>query len=305
MKTPLWQIFITRKWEGELAHNCSWAFQNALVAILSKFFSVPLSSIENNDTFVKLDSTGSSAKHSNSVMEELKGDESCESRGLNVPSASSEKEDEERDAYLSAMVEDNLMYLFMKNTSHTTDRDDVVNDDADADTDANTDDTIEIKHTDDNSITRKDSRVLDVFFYLQPISSRLENIFLVPSLTRDDVKQDESLRGAYQAIEHSFQETGDMRLVSDMASELEKLVQHGGAKRSIIMDVSIDCLEKFHVKDRIEGRVIQGDENEEKQVTHLVRFEMQTTKGDNPRERELGSWYIIDIDDMLEGNVWH
>ena len=71
------------------------------------------------------------------------------------------------------------------------------------------------------------------------------------------------------------------------------------------MDVSIDCLEKFHVKDRIEGRVIQGDENEEKQVTHLVRFEMQTTKGDNPRERELGSWYIIDIDDMLEGNVWH
>jgi hypothetical protein len=95
MKTPLWQIFITRKWEGELAHNCSWAFQNALVAILSKFFSVPLSSIENNDTFVKLDSTGSSAKHSNSVMEELKGDESCESRGLNVPSASSEKEDED------------------------------------------------------------------------------------------------------------------------------------------------------------------------------------------------------------------
>jgi hypothetical protein len=30
---------------------------------------------------------------------------------------------------------------------------------------------------------------------------------------------------------------------------------------------------------------------------------MQAAKGDNPRERELGLWYIIDIDDILVGNV--
>lgn len=38
-------------------------------------------------------------------------------------------------------------------------------------------------------------------------------------------------------------------------------------------------------------------------MTHLVRFEMQAAKGENPRERELGLWYIIDIDDILVGNV--
>ena len=139
---------------------------------------------------------------------------------------------------------------------------------------------------------------------VKPIDSRLESMFLIPSLTRDDVKENESLRGAYREIESTFQETGDLKMVSDMANELIKKVKHGGKKRSIIIDVSIDCLERFYVKAG--QQLIQGDDDsKEKEVTHLVRFEMQTTKGETVQDRELGSWYIIDIDDQLEGNVWH
>ena len=37
-------------------------------------------------------------------------------------------------------------------------------------------------------------------------------------------------------------------------------------------------------------------------TTHLVQFEMVTSKGRG--ERNVGSWYVIDIDDMLEGKNW-
>ena len=251
--------------------------------VLSKVFSVKLDLVENNEDeeFVKLDTA--------SLKIDRIRDKDGEISETDASSSEQQEEDEERDALLAAMLEQNLLNLFTQNIH--------------------------------NKIipTKGGDNEVDVFFYLQPISSRLEHIFLVPSLTRDDVHQNESLRGAYQAIEHSFHDTGDMQLVSDMAEDLTRRVQHGGSKRSLIMDVSIDCLERFWVKqheskeDNDEnndnsGVIIQGEEceeGEEKHVTHLVRFEMVTKKGRNRGERELGSWYIIDVDDMLNGNVWH
>ena len=35
---------------------------------------------------------------------------------------------------------------------------------------------------------------------MKPIESRLQSAILVPSLTKEDVQEDESLRGAYTAI---------------------------------------------------------------------------------------------------------
>jgi len=81
----------------------------------------------------------------------------------------------------------------------------------------------------------------------------------------------------------------------------------------------IDCEEVFQVVDAGTGKVVQGmtgniskagNIQESKQlegenVTHLVRFEMPTFRGAEPSERELGSWKIIDWDDLLHGNVWH
>lgn len=155
-----------------------------------------------------------------------------------------------------------------------------------------------------------------IYFQLRPIASRLENAFLVPSLTRDDVKSIPELRGSYSKIEDEWKNSQSTSILRDMAEELHKKTDHGGSKRSLIVDVSVDCLEAFQIRNRETGDIVQGhgigEENpelgssiREEAVTHLVRFEVETMKGEKPGERILGSWQIIDIDDMLNGNVWH
>lgn len=79
--------------------------------------------------------------------------------------------------------------------------------------------------------------------------------------------------------------------------------------RTLIAEVSVDCLETLQVFDAETGELIQGNVDEdgtakEKEVQHLVRMEMATSRGPEGG-RLLGSWQVIDIDDMLEGNVWH
>lgn len=280
MKVPLWQLFLTGSWEKELTYNCSWAFRKALAGLLSRTFQIPLFDIENNDRFLKFDydvdessTTGEKEQEEDDTQDERTqhvNDSNCDDSQLD--------NDDDYDDYIQAMVEENLLKLYTRqNFSHAN----------------------ESIHNDQRHVFTK------AHLYLEPISSRLENVFLVPSLTRDDVKRDGSLRGAYTAIEKAFHETGDVNVITEMANTLMQKVSHGGSKRSIIMDVSIHCLETFYVKAGEE--LIQGnDKREKEEVTHLVRFEMQTTKGEHDaRVRELGSWYVIDIDDQLHGNVWH
>jgi hypothetical protein len=288
MKVPLWQLFLTGSWEQDLAQNCSWAFRNALAGLLSRTFQVPIFSIENNDKFVKFDynldkhsTSGGSGDHEHLIEQEKTehADQQENVSHCNDLQSNEHDDDDDNGEYVQAMVEENLLKLYTRQP---------------------------ISHTDvaiHNSNHRRG--VTKAHFYLEPVSSRLENIFLIPSLTRDDVKRNETLRGAYTAIEKAFHEKGDIKVITDMANSLMRRVSHGGSKRSIIMDVSINCLETFYIKAGEE--LIQGnDKRVLEEVTHLVRFEMQTNKGENDaRERELGSWYIIDIDDQLNGNVWH
>jgi len=272
MKMPLWQLFVTKSWERELAHNCIFAFKNAVAGLISKAFQVPLLQIENTDEFVKYDST-----KLNQTKEAETGGKNDDAVAETVDNDDTEViivEKEDDDQYIRSMVEENLLKLYIS--------DETGND---------------VDQENKNSIT-------EVFLSIKPISSKLESIFLIPSLTRDDVKGNERLRGAYREIEGTFQETGNMNLVTEMANDLIERVPHGGTKRSLIMDISIDCIERFYVKAG--EQLIQGDDDsEEKKVTHLVRFEMQTTKGETVRDRQLGSWYVIDIDDQCMGNVWH
>jgi len=282
MKTPMWQLFVTKSWERELAQNCAFAFKNAVAGLLSKAFQVPLLQIENSDEFVRYDSTVSVSNKDTKTMQVEEGgenDETVDETGVSEDDVVAAEEKESEEQYISAMIEETLLKLYTSGSRN----------------DEKT--SLEHDHEKENTVT-------EVFLSVKPIDSRLESIFLIPSLTRDDVKENESLRGAYREIESTFQESGDFQMVSDMANDLIKKVKHGGKKRSIIVDISINCLERFYVKSG--QQLIQGDDDsKEKEVTHLVRFEMQTTKGETVQDRELGSWYIIDIDDQLEGNVWH
>ena len=178
-------------------------------------------------------------------------------------------------------------------------------------------------HESNNNNDKNNNKQYQVTFCLKPISSKLENIFMIPSLTRQDVEHNPSLKGAYLAIDKAWKEKASVEEIGDMSKELTRKTSHFGTKRSIIMDVAIDCAEIFQIKDLSSGKIIQGqgkkkknDDNKEEQefndldlepemTTHLVRFEMVTSKGQRAGERKLGSWIVIDIDDMLNGNTWH
>ena len=91
----------------------------------------------------------------------------------------------------------------------------------------------------------------------------------------------------------------------DLADEIG---EDNAYTRTVIADASIRCLEFFQVKDASSGVVVQGmeDGSELKEVVHNERFEVVPEKTDNDEPgRKVGSWKIIDIDDMLDGNVFH
>jgi hypothetical protein len=109
-------------------------------------------------------------------------------------------------------------------------------------------------------------------------------------------------------LHNAYDENGFDENYFDLVSEFAKEVGH--SKRTVIAEASVKCNEFFQVKDRNTGKVVQGmeDDSAEEEVVHLVRFEVVTDeKNENGEEgeREIGSWKIIDVDDLLEGNVFH
>ena len=141
---------------------------------------------------------------------------------------------------------------------------------------------------------------------------QLQNIFAVPMLTREIVTKKPHLKGAYQRLEKVYKETKSYAEVKQKTYELAEEVGLQSAQRTVIADVTMRCLEYFQVKDVRTGEIVQGmgDDEDEEEVVHLVRFEVVTDrKKDNnnnyTRERDIGSWKIIDVDDLLDGNVFH
>lgn len=145
---------------------------------------------------------------------------------------------------------------------------------------------------------------IELVFRMKPIDFRFENAFVVPMLSRDLVKKEPSLKGAYSAIlRQEILTPDDFSNARQMAEKLAKDTKFNGL-RTIIADVSINCLETFQVRDTSSGELVAGSE-EAVEVTHLVRFEVTRFRKEKDPEKQLGSWTIIDWDDLLEGNIWH
>lgn len=147
---------------------------------------------------------------------------------------------------------------------------------------------------------------LQVKFSLQPMEANLQHIFAVPvaGLTRESVEDNPYLRGAIYRLHTAYDENGFDEHYFDLLSDFAK---HGPERRTIIAEASIRCMEIFQVKDASTGCVVQGMEDgaEEEEVFHIVRFEVVTDESHDGDEREIGNWKIIDVDDLLEGNVFH
>ena len=137
-----------------------------------------------------------------------------------------------------------------------------------------------------------------------PVDARIEHAFVVPVLTRASVKEKPSIKGSYRNMEAEFQKNKDISQARQLANEIIDATGNIGV-RTVIFDVSIDCIESFQIKDAKTGELIQGtDTNESKRVTHLVRFEMVTTPGDEG-QRAQGSWQLVDWDDLSKNYQWY
>ena len=147
---------------------------------------------------------------------------------------------------------------------------------------------------------------LQLKFSMQPIEANLQHIFAVPvpGLTREIVENNPYLRGAIYRLHTAYDENGFDEHYFDLLIDFAK---HGPEKRTVIAEASIKCLEFFQVKDASSGELIQGmeDGSEEEEVVHIVRFEVVTDKKEGEEEREIANWMITDIDDLLEGNLFH
>ncbi len=141
---------------------------------------------------------------------------------------------------------------------------------------------------------------------IRPFQAELQHIFAVPvpGLTREVVEQKQYLKAAIYRLHNAYDENGFDENYFDMVTEFAKEIGH--TKRTVIAEASLKCKEFFQVKDKNTGQVVQGmeDDCEEEEVIHLVRFEVVTDETERG-EREIGSWKLIDVDDLLEGNVFH
>lgn len=132
-------------------------------------------------------------------------------------------------------------------------------------------------------------------------------------LSREIVKNKPHLRGAYQRIEKAFAEKASFAEVKRMTYDLaNEIGEENAYTRTVVADATITCSEFYQVKDARDGGIVlrgMEDGREEEEVVHNVRFEVVTERNDDEAEdgnrRKVRSWKIIDIDDMLDGNVFH
>ena len=146
----------------------------------------------------------------------------------------------------------------------------------------------------------------EIKFTLRPIQAELQHFFAVPvpGLTREIVEEKQYLKGLIYRLHITYDENGFDENYFDLITEFVKEV--GRTRRTVVAETSVRCKEFFQVKDKNTGKVIQGMEDgcEEDEVVHIVRFEVVTNETEEG-DREIGEWKIIDVDDLLEGNVFH
>eukprot|EP00551_Chaetoceros_affinis_P009691 CAMPEP_0203677226 /NCGR_PEP_ID=MMETSP0090-20130426/27495_1 /ASSEMBLY_ACC=CAM_ASM_001088 /TAXON_ID=426623 /ORGANISM="Chaetoceros affinis, Strain CCMP159" /LENGTH=455 /DNA_ID=CAMNT_0050544057 /DNA_START=96 /DNA_END=1460 /DNA_ORIENTATION=+ len=153
-----------------------------------------------------------------------------------------------------------------------------------------------------------------------PKSATIMSLITVPFLTREEVREKPALKHSFRNIWKGLRqgevEKGSklsyIEIMNHIAHELDQLAnkqmrRQGEAKMqvTIIAQVAIQCDEIFQVVDVETGDTVQGDsDGRVQEVTHLVRFEMVVNLDGKTGEIEIGTWQIVDWDDLLDGNIW-
>lgn len=259
-----YELLMPSVWKESLADDCAWAFQKGVSALLSRVFQVPIGDIDKEDLGIIFDSENPRQSKTTIIEEDEskstgKGDTTKEMSGKDASNDSKEESVQEEEELCSLMLQKKLIELYANVDPSTT----------------------------------------DLLLCMNPISSKLENVFSV-IFTREAVEDDAELAEKGRSMRYASRVTRDPLEVNRMLKDLDKKGKPI-AFFTIIADVSIQCLEAFRVKEKSTGQIVTGS-TEPQEVTHLVRLEVTTNLDGGPH---LGSWRIVDWDDLLEGNVWY
>ena len=153
-----------------------------------------------------------------------------------------------------------------------------------------------------------DPAKIRIKFKMQPISCQFESALVVPMFTRQHVKQNPSLKGAYQKIEAEFVDSGSVQKVREMAENLHKKAGSTG-ERALIAEVSIDCMESLEVYDAESGALIQEGSFD---VTDSSSAEDEGEKKGDGKEQQMQSVQMQSVQhfssdgngDIKSGRAW-
>jgi len=279
-------------WETNLANNFAAAFQTCIGCLFSKIFHVPLQRVVCPSIAA---TTPKEVKDPGSDMvvsfdsDSLAETDAAKKNNVEKESSKIEEEDDIIDANTLLQMMDTTVF-----------------------------DLYEYQHPSS----------LSVLLQMQVQSAKLENLHLVPFLTRHMVKQNPALRGSVQAIirneviEGKLKRKSYMETTMSTAENFEGLIlkitqstkedpefldaDENFVTLTIVAQVTVMCYERFRVVDVHTGECVQGDSNAKiNLVPHLVRFERVIKISDDFKQWYLGSWKITDIDDLLDGNIWY
>jgi hypothetical protein len=149
---------------------------------------------------------------------------------------------------------------------------------------------------------------LQVRLDCRPTDARMESLFVFPFLSRAALKSTPRLREHYQQLLNVMMESprDSVPLWHELLDQVKQTP--GGMGSTVICQVLVECDEVFWVKDLATGTILQGKEEDElRNVVHLVRFEMVVETIPVPHlipfEMKQGTWQMTDIDDHLKGNL--
>lgn len=292
---PLHNILLFRGWEDELAGLFAFSFCQGVTGLLSNTYRIPYNSIVSSpsddtpsddktgiDKDTKdLDDKGQYAVDFDRTIAPLNNTDNGDPDAGSPMDDSTKEDDDEDDDYPDTeyMLESKMRNLYKGAYKHG-------------------------------------KSTMQVQLRIQPIGAKLTSLFLVPLLTREGVEQMPALRHSYRnmgeqlekkaiELERDLSMGEGFKEINQQAIKLRRKRQKsdGSVESTVVAQVSIQCLERFSVTDKVTGKVLQGDGKENK-VQHLVRFEMALSA--NPDGTiDIGNWQITDWDDLLDGNVFY
>lgn len=148
---------------------------------------------------------------------------------------------------------------------------------------------------------------LSVLLEMEPLNGRLLSMTAFPFCSRRKAERDPA---GFRKLRDFHRATGlNYDRFQDLNNELQSMLElDGKADTTIEIQVWVTCRERFLVRDKLTGALLQG-QDETQVVGHLVRLECNSTVKVNAEQDGgyllVSNWKVTDIDDLLGHKSWY